>query len=413
MNLTRRDWLSLVAGASAAALARGRRSWAQGTDREREQRIVTLIREFETQGFHRTGTDVDNASGDWLAEQVRRAGLTPALEPFAVDRIDPQTCRISIGDRTIEGLPLFDGTFTAAAGISGRLGLPDSNADIVLGRTAVNGAGAGALGELRRANRSKAIVAITDGRRPGLCPSNADAFLRPFGPPVLQVSSDESAWLNAEAGRGATATLIAEVTRTRVTANNVTTMVAGRDRELPPLVIMTPRSGWYWCASERGGGIAVWIEVMAAMRSPQPRRTILFVASSGHELGHLGINAFIERRPGIVKQAIGWFHLGANVGAAVEPGVTLQASDDELDVLLTGELEKAGLAISRRAARNRVPGGEAEAVHNGGGRYASIIGGNGLFHNLGDRGPEAIDAMAIAHFCTAFGALARQMAESA
>jgi hypothetical protein len=411
MSLTRRDWLSLVGAGSVAALA-GRRSWAQSIDSGRAQRILTLIREFEAQGFHRTGTDVDHASGDWLADQVRRAGLTPALEPFPVERIDPETCRVSVGDRTIEGLPIFDGGFTAAAGIRGRLGLPDSAADIVLSRTPVNAAGAGALGELRRANQCKAIVAVTEGRRPGLCPSNADSFLQPFGPPVLQVPSEEAAWLNAEAARGVAATLIAEVTRTHVTANNVTAMVEGRDRELPPLVIMTPRSGWYWCASERGGGLAVWLEVMRAMRAARPRRTILFVASSGHELGHLGIDAFIDRRPGIVRQAIAWFHLGANVGAAVEPGVTLQASDDELDALLSGELERAGLAVSRRAPRNRVPGGEAEAVHNGAGRYISVIGGNGLFHNLRDRGPEATDATAIARFCAAFSALAWRMAES-
>ncbi len=56
-----------------------------------------------------------------------------------------------------------------------------------------NTAAAGALGDARRQNRHKAIVFVTRGGRPGLCLSNADAFLKPFGPPVLQVSSDESA----------------------------------------------------------------------------------------------------------------------------------------------------------------------------------------------------------------------------
>jgi hypothetical protein len=412
MNLTRREWLSLLAAASAGALSGGRSVAAQEADRERVPRIITLIREFEAQGFHRTATDVDTASGDWLANHVRQAGLTPTLESFPLERVDPKTCRLTVGDRTIEGLPLFDGAFTGADGLSGRFGLKESNADIVLSQTAVNAAGAGVLGDLRRANRSKAIVAVTEGRRPGLCPSNADSFLQPFGPPVLQVSSDEAAWLNAAATRGVNATIIAHVTRTAATAGNVTTLVEGREQEQPPLVIMTPRSGWYWCASERGGGIAVWLEVMRAMRSARSRRSILFVASSGHELGHLGINAFIKRRPSIVKRSVGWFHLGANVGAAVEPGITLQASDDEFDALLAGALQSSGLTVSRRAPRGRVPGGEAEAVHNGGGRYMSIIGGNGLFHSLADRGPEAIDAPSIARFCTAFTALARRLAEA-
>src|SRR5439155_393649 len=61
---------------------------------------------------------------------------------------------------------------------------------IGLTEIAPNTAGAGELGEARRQNRHQAIVVVTRGARPGLCPSNADSFLRPFGPPVLQVTSE-------------------------------------------------------------------------------------------------------------------------------------------------------------------------------------------------------------------------------
>ena len=110
--------------------------------------------------------------------------------------------------------------------------------------------------------------------------------------------------------------MFADVRRTPATAFNVTTTVAGSDRSLPPLVIMTPRSGWYWCASERGGGIACWLELIRDLRQAKPARDVVFVASSGHELGHLGINAFVDRRPGIVSRSLAWMHLGANIGAA-------------------------------------------------------------------------------------------------
>jgi hypothetical protein len=40
------------------------------------------------------------------------------------------------------------------------------------------------------------VEALTRGARPGLCPSNAEKFLRPFGPPVVQVSSEEKRWLD-------------------------------------------------------------------------------------------------------------------------------------------------------------------------------------------------------------------------
>jgi hypothetical protein len=49
-------------------------------------------------------------------------------------------------------------------------------------------------------------------------------------------------------------------------------------------------------------------------------------------------------------------------------------------------------------------------VHRGGGRYVSIIGGNGLFHNPDDRGPQAVDPVVIRKFSTAFIAVARAVA---
>ncbi|MGE3844990.1 MAG: hypothetical protein AB7I50_25780 [Vicinamibacterales bacterium] len=407
MKITRREWLGCAIAGSFVTVTGVRRAAAQTIDLELvARRVGNAIKEFEAQGFHRTGTAVDNASGDWLAEQVRQAGLSPSLEPFSLSRVDPITSTLLVGGRTIEGVPLFDAAFTDAQGISGRLGTPDANSEIVLTQTAVNVAGAGPLGEVRRAGRCKGIVAVTQGRRPGLCPSNADSFQQPFGPPVLQVSSEEAAWLTSQAKLGANVTLITHVARTSVTANNIVASIQGADPALAPLVIMTPRSGWYWCASERGGGIAIWLEAIRALRPMRPQRSILFVASSGHELGHAGINAYIERRPGIVKQAVGWLHLGANIGAAIQPSTTLQASDDEFDAMLTESMMATGLSVTARAPRGRIPAGEAEAVHLGGGRYVSAIGGNELFHSIEDRGSAAIDPLVIARFSAAFSALA-------
>src|SRR5438093_2073732 len=198
--------------------------------------------------------------------------------------MDPADAFLRIGDRVIEGLPLLDGAFTDAAGVRGTLGSLGSEADIGLAETAPNQAAAGPLGDARRAHRHKAIVCITRGGRPGLCPSNADLFLKPFGPPVLQVSSEHALSLGEVARSGAAVQLVARVTRSAETSSNVTVKVSGADPRLPPLIVMTPRSGWYACASERGGGIVCWLEVMRAFRAVPVARDVLFVASSGHEL---------------------------------------------------------------------------------------------------------------------------------
>jgi len=224
-----------------------------------QDRIGTVIRAYSEQGFHRTGTDADRRSGDWLADEVRRIGVEPVLEEFPLNRVDPLHASLEVDGRTVEGLPLFDGGFTGAAGVAGKLGELGSDAAIGLTEVAPNAAEAGALGEARRHNKHEAIVVITRGRQPGFCPSNADSFLRPFGPPVLQVASEEAPLLADCARQGANAVLTAQAGRVQGQAFNVTALIAGTDKSLAPLVVMTPRSGWWWCASERGGGLACWL----------------------------------------------------------------------------------------------------------------------------------------------------------
>jgi hypothetical protein len=385
-----------------------------------QQRIGSVIHAYEEQGFHRTGTDVDRLSGDWLANEVRQIGPEPTLEEFPLNRVDPVGASLVVNDRRIEGLPLFDGAFTSAAGIcgplsgllSGSLGHLHNDASIGLTESPPNASQTGALGDARRQNRHQAIVVITRGARPGFCPSNADSFLRPFGPPVLQVASEEAPFLADCARQGAKAVLTAHVERTQSQAFNVIAVVPGTDKSAAPLVVMTPRSGWWWCASERGGGLACWLEIMRATRAAKPGRDVLFVASSGHELGHRGIDSFIERREGLVPAAKAWIHLGANIGAAQGPGNNLQASDDEMESMMAEAMTRAGLPIDRRLPRGVVPRGEAENVHRGGGRYISIIGNNDLFHNTKDRGADTVDLKVIERFAGAFAMVATSLASA-
>jgi len=377
-----------------------------------QRRIGTVIRAYEEQGFHRTGTAVDQISGNWLANEVRQIGLEPMREEFSLSRVDPVEASLVVNGRKIEGLPFFDGAFTNSAGIAGPLGSLNSDATIGLAETPPNGADAGELGDARRQNRHQAIVVITRGARPGFSPSNADSFLRPFGPPVLQVSSAEAPLLANCTRQCSKVLLTAHVERVQTRAFNVITVVSGTNKSIAPLVVMTPRSGWWWCASERGGGLACWLEIMRTMHHARPIRDVLFVASSGHELGHLGLDAFIERRPGLVPAAKAWIHLGANIGAAHGPGNNLQASDDETESMMAEAMTKAGLRIDRRLPRGTVPRGEAENVHRRGGRYISIIGNNDLFHNTSDRGADAVDLNVIEYFARALTTVTTSLANA-
>jgi hypothetical protein len=377
---------------------------------EAQKRAARWIEQYDRQGVHRTGTKVDEQSGRWLAQQARQCGGAPSLEPFTLNRVDPRSCYLQIGERRIEGLPIFDGGFTDAGGVRRRLGPLDSEAEIGLTEATPNAEYVPAYAKMRREARHRAIVLVTRGARPGLSPINASHFNEPYGPPILQVSGAELEWLKAQAEKRAAATFVAQVARARAQAFNVTAKIKGADARLAPLVVMTPRSGWGQCASERGGGLVCWLEMMRALAEAKPARDCLFVASSGHELGHLGLDHFLQQRSALVKDAHVWIHLGANIGAAIEPGMRLQASSEEFDQLAVAAMKAESAKVDEVMPRGFVPLGEARNIQRGGGRYISLVGRNGLFHHPADRWPEAVDVNAVAACARALVKLALALA---
>ena len=380
-----------------------------------ERRVASVVQAYDSQGNHRTATDGDTASANWLADETRKAGAEALLEPFDLNRVDPRACYVSTASRRVDGVPLFDASFTDDAGVSGRLGPLGSDSEIGLTETEpsrLTDPGSesrrAVLTEVRQ-SRQKAVVLITRGSRPGLFLLNAPAFTKPFGPPTLQVSSAEAAWLYEQARARAEVTLIAKVERRPARAANVTARIAGTDASLSPVVISTPRSGWWQCASERGGGLACWLEAVRTLAVLKPKRDCLFVAFSGHEVSWLGILAYLRRRPDLVKRTHAWLHFGANIGAPQQPNM-INASDDALEQWAVAAMEKQGLQVNRKAQRGSTPFGEAALVHRGGGRYVALVCDSDVFHNVADRWPEAVDVVILARYARAFAVGVAQIA---
>jgi hypothetical protein len=382
----------------------------------RTARVRRVFGQYDAQGVHRTGTQVDERSAHWLADEIRAAGLEPRLVPFALRRVDPLEATVTLEGERFEGVPLFDAAFTDAAGVEGRLGTPASDAPIAMAKLPPVWAAPAAreLAEARREERHEALVIVSDGPSygmpAGLTLLNADSFAAPFGPPSVQIPSQAGPALLAAAQAGARVRVVCHARRTRVEAYNVETQVAGTDPAAAPIVVMTPRSGWWQCASERGGGLACWLELIRNLARRAPRREVRFIASSGHELGHLGLEDFLARRAALVKSARVWIHLGANFAAAVEPSVRLQASDEELASLARAALDQAGAPADVETPVGTRPLGEAQNVFDGGGRYVSILGGNGLFHHPQDRWPQAVDVAKTVRIVDGFVKLVRELA---
>jgi hypothetical protein len=379
-----------------------------------EQRLAAIVEAYDSQGSHRTGSAVDHESAQWLVECARRLGVEATLEPFALNRIDPQPSYLHIGDRCIGGLPLFDTAFTGPDGVRGRLGTLGSDAEIAViesepftlmepqkeQRDAV---------AMARRSGHKVVVVVTRGTFPGLFLLNALSFKTPSGPPMLQVSSVEAAWLKQQAAVQARATVVATALQSATQACNVVATITGSNPRLAPLVVMTPRSGWWPCAAERGGGLACWLEAMRVIAGARPERDCLFVACSGHELGFLGIDAYLDRRPGLVTGAHRWIHFGANIGSPRQANL-IHASDELAERWAVGVLETESVTVGATAERGSAPRGEAGTLHRGGGRYVAIVCGTDVFHHAADRWPDAVDMALLGRYARAFANGALQLA---
>lgn len=380
-----------------------------------EPRVHEVLRDYDAQGEHRTGTVVDRASGEWLREQARRAGGAVRVSPFDLDRVDVRAAFVEVDGRRLDGLPFFDGGFTTAEGVAAPAG--PTGIRVVIADAAAVATEGEFLAEDRRAGRARAIVVLTEGGVPGLIPSNARRFTEPYGCPVLQVPASARTLIDAAAASGRSIRVVCETVRTRAASFNVIADCPGRDPSLAPVVVITPRSGWWTCASERGGGLACWLEAIRAAAAAGPARRLLAVASSGHELGHLGLEAFLHADPALLGRAHAWVHLGANIGAGAPgtrvAGVRLQSSDESLADRASAALGVAGAPVADRLPQGQVPRGEARNLHVGGARYLSLLGqGNRWFHHQDDRYPATASAAVVARYAQAVAAFVVELARA-
>ena len=247
------------------------------------------------------------------------------------------------------------------------------------------------LNEARKEDNHLAIIAIADvaPNAPGLAVLNAESYRKPFGPPVLQVATKEQDWL-LKLNKNEELTVSVQLTDEKSEALNIQTKIEGKDKSLNPLVIMTPKSGWWTCTSERGGGIAIWLNAMRYFAQNKPNRNVIFTANTGHELSHIGLDHFLENNPSLVKEAHAWVHLGANF-AAKKGNVLWQASNKDYMSIGIEELTSKGLDEVQTWPISSRPLGEARNIYDGGGQFISLLGSNSLFHHPEDRWPEAID----------------------
>jgi len=375
---------------------------------EAKARAVGWLTAWDSQGVHRTGTSGDEAGARWLADEAASLGVEVASEVFTLDRLDPVACYLELDGDRISGVPVFDAPATGADGVTGTLTLSGQGDGILVAKLSPRSVYTGEYEKLRGSAAHRALVIVCAGERPGTGLLNAERFRNPYGPPAIHVSSEASEAVLSSAAAAKRARVVSESRSVPASARNVVVSIRGSRRSSAEVVVMTPRSSWWQSTAERGGGLVCWLETLRALVAAPPACDVIFTANSGHELGHLGLDDFMVRRPGwerpISDGGATWVHFGANIGAT-DGTLSLQSASDDLRQLTETELAHAGQALDVVAPKTLVPTGETRDVHRAGGRYVTLVGSNPLFHLPDDRWPHAVDAGAVTRVAAAAAAL--------
>ena len=375
--------------------------------------IEARIRAYEGFGIHRTGWPGDDQTSEWLIDELTSMGVEAASERFSFPRVVTRRARVSWGSGVrdyADGVPRYDGGFTKPDGVSGEFvggGGNDPRGKIVVMTSAASDAAVGQphaaterFGALAEAGAVGAVVST--GTDSSIRLSNAESIERPFNLPVLQVAPDDIRDLAAAMSMGAVGVLEIDGERLPSSAANVVATVPGSDPNAEPLAIITSKSGWFTCAGERGGGVAIWLALAEHLAAAPPRHTVHLLASSAHELHHRGLAHWLSSRTALVRSAVLTFHLGASIGA--RHGLAEFGASDELwHRAARDALAGAGVDLDTVAPLpiGSHGGGEARNIDELGGRFVSFLGDHRYFHMPEDTVDRAVDAAAIARWARA------------
>jgi hypothetical protein len=378
-------------------------------------------------GSKQAGGSGDHACGSWLADELARSGYAIERQEVAVPFFVPGRCELAIAGTRASVWPQPIVVPTGPDGRSGHLVRVDAD-----GRASAPLAGAVALVDLPFGRWSSALarairlpidtafadgavaaVAITNGPTGKVIALNADGRKPMFAGPVALLAPDDADPFLAAARRGDRATLRLEGRGGQRPAFN---FVGRRDRGRRRwLVVSTPRSGWFGCAGERGGGIAAWLHLARWAAAALPDHDLAFLCNSGHEYEYLGAEhalGVLAPPPAVTDF---WLHLGANLaardwhdalggGLAPLPGTDSQrylaASATLLPLVRTLFAGLPGLEAPYDSAK--VSAGELTGIVAAGYRPAAGVFGLHRFHHVADDDARCVSPAAVAETTAAF-----------
>ncbi len=377
--------------------------------------LFTDLKTYSDFGEHRTATDVDIRTSNWLADGLRTAGFETRLHPFRLRQFFLDKAELKAGGANIPSFPLW---WPQPGRVTGRLSLAVAGADlsgkvVLVKLPAIRGASITPRSQVHEslapllAAGAAAVVAITPSATGEIMALNAMAGLAKWPIPILAVGQSDEAALTNAAAKGATASVSLDG---KYKEDAEAFEVVGKlNRGKRVVVVSTPSSGWFRCAGERGCGIALWLGLARWAASRKSNTSYVFVASSGHELNGVGIHHFVKEMAPKPADVGCWLHLGAGIATyeykATAGGIEKQKAASFTRRLYTSTQFEKILAESFHDLPGltpivtKEPGGEMIVMAGAGYPFMGFAGGSALHHAPGDlpersTGPELLEPIA-------------------
>lgn len=363
---------------------------------------------YAEMGDHRTGTRVDHATSNWIRDRLRDVGIPAELDPWPLRQFQLEACWVEIFGERIGAFPLWHPTAIGPVPLTEPVVLDDGTQNVSGGialtqfvdvMVTSKSDHAGTIERLAQAGAA-AIIGCTPHKSGEIYGQNVipPHNQSPWPIPVAMIAPVHWHVLAQAAAdcRQVKLTLSGQDDQTAV-ANNV---VARLERGPRWVVISTPQSGWFRSAGERGSGVALLLELARWAASNNGEQSYLFLSTSGHEIGHMGIHNIL--RQDILPEPAStdcWLHLGSSIASrqfseaegilspnGPEPESWLYCSDSMLMLLKSAFADVPHLNPKVYDLQR----GEIRWILERGYDAFALMGPQRFFHLASD-GPEAVD----------------------